>query len=494
MKIDAAAPNSPRAMPGGSRERTLSLVSQGKIFGQAITFLQVCADYFSVFACYLGAYLFYTRGLGGWAPQSFLSHFALSGVVAALYVVFADRVGLYRREISLLNVRELRGIFRVSLYGALAVLSVSFYIRSTSFSRITLTVAMISAPLVLYIQRHFFYRLHVAFHQRGWSRRRALVFGAGHIGLHLVKRLFQSPSLGYLPVAFLDDDVSKRGTSLRWTGIGPKSGLPVLGGEEDLARIKLELGIDMVFIALPSATMERNQKLLEKCEELHLGYAVVPTGYGRFVEELETFEIGGIPLIRKRSIDPGWIYNSVKRLQDFVIAFLCIVLGSPIVGFFAVLIKLDSKGPVLFKQKRVGYRGRLFSFYKFRTMHVDAPQYARSPSDVRDPRITRVGRWLRRTSLDELPQLFNVLRGDMSLVGPRPEMPFIVETYTKLERKRLEAKPGITGVWQISAVRGEPIHANLEYDLFYLDHRSLLLDFAILVKTALSVVRGVGAV
>ena len=126
-------------------------------------------------------------------------------------------------------------------------------------------------------------------------------------------------------------------------------------------------------------------------------------------------------------------------------------------------------------------------------MFLDAPKYARTPADPADSRITKVGRWLRRTSLDELPQLFNVFRGDMSLVGPRPEMPFIVETYSLLERQRLLAKPGITGVWQISAVRGEPIHANIEYDLFYLENRSILLDLAIIVKTILSVIRGVGA-
>src|SRR5690606_26694581 len=136
---------------------------------------------------------------------------------------------------------------------------------------------------------------------------------------------------------------------------------------------------------------------------------------------------------------------------------------------FWVLIKLDSEGPVVFKQKRVGLHGKEFSFYKFRTMKVDAPKYAHTPQDSSDPRITRVGRWLRRMSLDELPQLFNVFRGDMSLVGPRPEMPFIVEKYSALEKQRLEAKPGITGLWQISTFRGAPIHDHIEYDLFYLE-------------------------
>ena len=152
----------------------------------------------------------------------------------------------------------------------------------------------------------------------------------------------------------------------------------------------------------------------------------------------------------------------------------------------ALIIKLTSEGPVIFKQKRVGLNGKEFSFYKFRSMYTEAPQYAPTPSNPADPRITKIGRWLRRTSLDELPQLFNVLRGDMSLVGPRPEMPFIVSQYTSIERRRLDAKPGITGVWQISAARAEPIHANMEYDLFYLENRSLLLDIAIIIKKIFS--------
>lgn len=127
-------------------------------------------------------------------------------------------------------------------------------------------------------------------------------------------------------------------------------------------------------------------------------------------------------------------------------------------------------------------------------MRVDANPYAHTPQHSTDPRITRFGRWLRRSSLDELPQLWNVLKGDMSLVGPRPEMPFIVATYNEEQRERLKVKPGITGVWQISAVRGEPIHANIEYDLFYIEHRSLLLDVIIMVKTLVTAIRGIGAV
>ena len=164
---------------------------------------------------------------------------------------------------------------------------------------------------------------------------------------------------------------------------------------------------------------------------------------------------------------------------------------APLLCAIAALVKFTSPGPVLFRQNRVGKDGRLFSMYKFRTMFRDAPRYAYSPKRGDDPHITPVGRILRKTSLDELPQILNVLLGDMSLVGPRPEMPFIVEQYTPLQRQRLSVKPGITGLWQLSADRAFLIHENIEYDLYYVRNRSLFIDVAILLHTVLFAARGV---
>jgi lipopolysaccharide/colanic/teichoic acid biosynthesis glycosyltransferase len=159
----------------------------------------------------------------------------------------------------------------------------------------------------------------------------------------------------------------------------------------------------------------------------------------------------------------------------------------------AALIKVNSKGPVFLRQCRVGRNGEPFLMWKFRSMYVDAPLYARSPTTDRDPRLTKFGRSLRRYSLDELPQLWNVLKGEMSLVGPRPEMPFIAKEYGDYERLRLNATPGITGLWQISPARAMPIHENLELDLYYIGHRSFFLDLAILIRTVTAVLRGIGA-
>ncbi|MBT3269883.1 sugar transferase [Candidatus Poribacteria bacterium] len=174
---------------------------------------------------------------------------------------------------------------------------------------------------------------------------------------------------------------------------------------------------------------------------------------------------------------------AAKRALDIVAASGGLVVALPLAPLVILAIRLDSKGPAFFSQVRIGKNGRSFVIYKLRTLSSDSPAYTITPTRDEDYRLTRVGRTLRRLGLDELPQLWNVLRGEMSLVGPRPEMPFLVDTYSPLQRLRLRAKPGITGMWQISPYRNEPIHHHVEYDLHYLLHPSLLLDLRIALRT-----------
>ncbi len=189
-----------------------------------------------------------------------------------------------------------------------------------------------------------------------------------------------------------------------------------------------------------------------------------------------------------------WWYDTSKRMVDIVVSLVLLFLLVPVFVLIALLIKLDSSGPAFFRQSRVGKDGEKFLLWKFRSMKQDVPVYENSPTTSSDPRITRVGHLISRMSLDELPQLLNVLRGKMSLVGPRPEMSFIVDRYSDLERRRLAVKPGITGLWQVSPARAFPIHQNLHYDLHYIHHRNLVLDAAILLHTVVAVIRGMGAV
>jgi lipopolysaccharide/colanic/teichoic acid biosynthesis glycosyltransferase len=203
-----------------------------------------------------------------------------------------------------------------------------------------------------------------------------------------------------------------------------------------------------------------------------------------------------LPRGDNRTRKRGWQYSSslLKRGCDIIGSLCLLIVLFPLFLLIAIVIKIDSPGPVFFQHYRIGKDGDPFVLWKFRSMRVDVAAYETSPRSVVDRRLTRVGRILRRLSLDELPQLINVLKGEMSLVGPRPEMPFIVARYHPIECERLAAKPGITGLWQISPARALPIHENLQYDLHYIRNQNLLLDCAILFRTIAAVIRGVGAV
>ena len=181
-----------------------------------------------------------------------------------------------------------------------------------------------------------------------------------------------------------------------------------------------------------------------------------------------------------------------KRVLDLALGLIAAVVAAPVMLVIALAVRCESAGPALFRQQRVGRGGRTFLIYKFRTMSVDSPSFGLKPARMDDERVTRVGRFLRRTSLDELPQLLNVLRGEMSLVGPRPEQPFLAERYMDWQRERLQVLPGMTGWWQVNG-RKQPMHDHVEDDLFYVRHRSLWLDLRILWRTVGAVFRGDGA-
>jgi lipopolysaccharide/colanic/teichoic acid biosynthesis glycosyltransferase len=202
-------------------------------------------------------------------------------------------------------------------------------------------------------------------------------------------------------------------------------------------------------------------------------------------------EIDGLLISELGYLPNSPAYEMAKRVFDFLSSIVLITLALPLGVIIAILVRQDSPGPILFSQLRIGRGGKHFRLYKFRSMYVDAPKYGLHPQEAEDPRITLVGRFLRRTSLDELPQLINVLRGEMSLVGPRPEMPFIVEQYNTHQRQRLDVIPGITGLWQLSADRAFLIHENIFYDLYYIRHRSFFMDVAILMHTVAFAMRGI---
>jgi len=331
------------------------------------------------------------------------------------------------------------------------------------------------------LQRGIAFQILSWFHAKGFGNTNVAVFGTGPMALRIEKKLRLFPTLGYNFVGFLDDDPSRHDEKLR--------GYPILGGRKDLARLKQAHHISRVFVAAPLMDEDELVDLCSRLEDIGIEYQVVPRLYHFFSRRITVDNLDSVPLITPSEDPVRPFYRLGKRIIDLCAALFVLVLTAPLLLLIAFLVKRESKGPVLFSQIRVGLGGRTFRMLKFRTMFTEMCGDAVSPDSKQDPRITKVGRFLRSGSLDELPQFINVLRGEMSLVGPRPEMPFIVESYSAIDRLRLDAKPGITGLWQVSEARKAPIHENIDYDLYYIENQSIVLDLVIFFLTATAVLR-----
>jgi len=402
-------------------------------------------------------------------------------------------IGLYRETVGILSIEETRRLIRGSFYAAFGVLVASFLIREYSFSRITAALALPFSLIFLITQRWIVSYAHAAVHRLGLGVRRFLIYGSVEAGTAVAKRLLQNSQLGWVPIGFLAGDTSGVGDTFRVTPGPDGRQLQVLGLWQDLERLAGDHQVtDVVVIVSTNEKDEFVERALLQCSQLGIQCHINYSGSYHLLTRFELHNIDGISLVSPKENDVVY-YDILKRTIDLCASLVAIVALLPLYLGLVILIKFDSPGPVFFRQQRIGHHGQEFTIYKLRTMYVDTPVHMLTPNSADDPRITRVGRFLRRTSFDELPQLLNVFKGDMSLVGPRPEMPFIVEAYTEYQRQRLMVIPGVTGLWQISGDRALQIHENLEYDLYYIANRSLSLDLAILFQTAFSVIRGTGA-
>jgi exopolysaccharide biosynthesis polyprenyl glycosylphosphotransferase len=474
----------------GSNTDALGRTPVARRFQQIATTVEIAGDYCTVASAMCLSYLAYHwLGLGRRIHYPPTEVATAAMVIALLFVIMLERDGAYRQGDGLLRVRETERTLRVSVQTFLLALPVSF-LAAHLVSRYVLGIAFLLVPLCLITEKQFFYVLIRALHLRGWGVQKVLIYGAGFTGKRVFSALVRSPKLGFNPVAVIDDDPERAGDEIYAFGYRRERSAPVVAGPLT-AKLVRSYGAEMVVIAIPTLDREAFTRVAEVAAQSDARLAFVPTQAVSTDFWLDYADIDGLMLASFGNPASKSIYELAKRGFDFVVSAAILFFLSPLLLALGIAVRLDSNGPVIFRQRRVGKNGRLFDMYKFRSMHIDAPAYSFSPKQAQDPRITRVGRFLRKTSLDELPQLFNVLRGEMSLVGPRPEMPFIVEQYGPRERNRLSVMPGITGLWQLSADRAYLIHENLQYDLYYIRHRSFLMDFSILLHTAIFAMRGV---
>jgi exopolysaccharide biosynthesis polyprenyl glycosylphosphotransferase len=328
--------------------------------------------------------------------------------------------------------------------------------------------------------------------------RSVLIVGAGQVGQRVGQMIQEYEWMGLSLTGYLDDNARSH--------MNDEDGVlvHVLGPVEDVRHIVEKRGINDVVIALPQRAYNQINDLVLALHDLPVQVRVVPDYFSLALYRASVDDFGGLPMINLRDPALNDVQRLMKRAFDLTIAGGVLLITVPFMSLISLLIKLDSSGPVIFRQQRVGENGRLFSMYKFRSMVENAEQLQDQVSQITedgkllfkkadDPRITRIGRFLRHTSLDELPQLLNVVKGDMSLVGPRPELPFLVGQYEPWQHKRFAVPQGMTGWWQINGRADKPLHLHTEDDLYYVQNYSLWMDIYILLKTPWVVIRGKGA-
>jgi len=375
------------------------------------------------------------------------------------------------------------------------LLAGALYLSFRDVSRL-LFIYFFVIDLYLLTGVHVWFRLIRQIFHRNGHESRTLIIGAGKVGREIAAALTRDDLSGLTVVGYLDDDPQKIGAVF--------CGAKVLGPLDQAVPIIDQNRVEEVIFTLPLHAQEKVSHLALELQRLPVRVWIVPDYFDLAFTRTRLADLGGIPLIGLREPAIDGLQSILKRIFDLSLSALCLVFGAPILLLIAIAIKLDSPGPVIFKQQRVGENCRLFWMYKFRSMVVDAEKQQleaiRTNRDgpvvhkiKDDPRVTRVGRFLRRTSLDELPQLFNVLKGEMSLVGPRPEMPWLVDRYEPWQRKRFAVPPGMTGWWQVNGRSERLMHLHTEDDLYYIQNYSLWLDLKILWKTIGVVLRGQGA-
>jgi len=409
---------------------------------------------------------------------------ALPGVVV-IWLVCALNNGLYAHRLKTSQLNALIRIFRTCFWGLIGTMAMAYFFRGLDLGRSVVGALPVLMFLHLYGSRTTLRAVKQSHFRRGLGLTRALIVGAGTTGRQVRQRLVDHPEVGFDLVGFLDYDPALRGKEI--------DGDPVLGDVSDLAATIRAQRVEEVFIAIPTLPLSESLGMIVQAEGTGATFKLVSNVLQVITHEIKVDEIGDIPVIPIPEGHLEWHHALIKRAFDVVGAAALLVALAPVWLFIVFRIRAVSPGAALFSHERVGRDGKTFRLHKFRTMRLDTDAQARAPDEGDDPRIVPELAWLRRTSLDELPQLINVLKGDMSLVGPRPEMPFIVAEYEEWQRRRLFVKPGLTGLWQVIGRKNLPLALNLEYDFYYIKNQSFWLDLSILLRTIPAVVMGKGA-
>jgi exopolysaccharide biosynthesis polyprenyl glycosylphosphotransferase len=411
-----------------------------------------------------------------------------------LILLLLNNYRLFGTDRELTIPKETWLVFKALFLASLPTVAAIFFIKFTVFSRLIFGVSAVSIFFVLALWRAIKRIIIRKLILGGYNNLNVLIIGAGRIGRSLVEEIERHPYLGLRVVGYLDDFKEN---------LDSKNKYEILGKLSDFEKIAHKRFIDEIFITIPSQR-QKISDLTSKAKNLGVAVRIVPDMFDITASTIVIHHIGIMPLLEYYSRGIHGTDFIIKRAFDICLSGLGLMLFSPLFVILSVLIKIDSPGPILYISKRCGKKGRLFNFYKFRSMVKDADKMLKTLKIknektgpifkmVNDPRITNIGRFMRRLSLDELPQLWNVIKGDMSLVGPRPPTLEEVKEYKDWQLKRLQIKPGITCLWQVRGRSHLSFYKWVKWDLWYINNWSFWLDLKILWWTIPVVLKGVGA-
>ncbi len=445
----------------------------------------IIADMLAIYAGFILAYWirFYTKlipVLKGYPPPEM--YFLGSAVAALLFLFIFRALGLFVRPQTGTFGDKFPRLIRACGWGFLITVAMTSLIRTEhEFARWVILISLVTVPLLVIIERFILFRLELHFARHREVVNRVLILGTDSVAARIQLALKREPRLRSRVVAFL-----------RTNDAPPDPAIPadlIQGAIGELEKWVDAGEVDQVILADPSLPHERTAEIILCCERGLVTFMLVPDVYNVLTTRVHMENVGEIPLIGLSKWPLDYFWNRVaKRAEDLAGSVAGLLISAPVVAVAALIIKLTSRGPVFYRQERCGERGERFFIYKLRTMKEEA-EAATGPvwAQENDPRRTRIGAFLRRYNLDELPQFWNVFVGDMSLVGPRPERPHFVEQFKEDITRymwRHVSKPGMTGWAQVNGLRGNTdISERIKYDLYYLENWSLAFDFKILVKT-----------
>jgi Undecaprenyl-phosphate glucose phosphotransferase len=421
---------------------------------------------------------FFTDGV---RTMNFQAYMSLLLFILPMYLILFLIVGLYKPYRRQPFLKEFREIIMANVVGIALLMSILFAQKSIHFSRIMLGMFLLSTIFFMTLERGGIRKILRMARERGFNIKYVIIVGAGSLGSAFASKIIGDRQLGYKISGYVDDYYHKT----------ERNGIPILGTTKEMNEILEEYRVDEVIIALPNTSFKRIDEVIDICEYQGIKTQIIPD-YFHLIQGTKAYfdELDGIPLINTRYIPLDKPLNKfIKRLGDIILSLLILILVSPIMLLTAILVKITSPGPIIYKQIRVGMARKEFYIYKFRSMRCDASEQT---GDVGwttedDPRKTKFGSFIRKTSIDELPQFFNVLKGDMSIVGPRPERPHYVSQFKDEIPKYMikhHVRPGITGWAQVKGWRGDTsIRKRIECDIEYIEKWSLWFDLKIFIMT-----------